>query len=189
MILARASESTAALNVDPEGMVTRTVPLFDEPQAVPAATNKMAATAGMGRLTSKRERMLQEDGGRERVDVTSSAASGPAELADGAKRYGGGVPLVHETHGQAGPFLELGRNVADFRGPRRVVAVPVERQPYHVPLDLERFPTPDHLGNRRPLPAPTLDEAGRRCDRAGRIAHGETNSAVAVVNRQEACRE
>jgi len=149
----------------------------------------MAAAAGMQRLTSKRERMLQKDGGRERVDVASTAASGATQLADGAKRQGSGVPLVNETHGQAGPFLELGRNVADFHGPWRIVAIRVEREPDHIPLDLERFPTPDHLGNRRPLPAPTLDEAGWRCDRAGRIAHGETDTAVAVINRQEAGRE
>ncbi len=185
MILARASESTAALKLDPEGIVTRTVPSFDEPQPALVATTT-AATAGMQCLTRKRERMLQEDGGRERVDVAPAAASGPAELADGAKRHGGGVALVHETHGQASAFLELGRNVADFSGTWRVIAIRVERQPDHVPMDLERFPAPDHLGNRRPLPAPTLDEPGRRCDRAGRIAHGETNTAVTVVNRQKA---
>ena len=181
MILARASESTAALKLDPEGIVTRTVPPLDEPQPAPAAT-RAAATAGMQRLTSKRERMLQKDGGRERVDVASSAASGSAELADGAKRDRGGVPLVHETHGQAAPFLELGRNVADFRGTRGVVAILVERQPDDIPLDLERLPAPDHLGNRRPLPTPTFDKPGGRCDRARWIAHSETNSSVAVVN-------
>jgi hypothetical protein len=188
MILARASESTAALKLDPEGMVTRTVPSFDEPQPAPVAT-RAAATTGIQRLTSKRERMLQKDGGRERVDIPASAASGPAELADSAKRYGGSVALVHETHGQAGPFLELGRNVADFRRTWRIVAVSVERQADHIPLDLERFPAPDHLRNRRSLPPPTLDEPGRRCDCAGRIAHGETNTAVAIVNRQQARRE
>ena len=126
MILARASESTAALKLDPAGIVTRMGPPFDEPQPVPAAISA-AATAGIHRLTRKGERMLQEDGGREGVDVPSAAASGPAELANGAKRDGGRVALVHETHGKARPFLELGRNVADFGGTRGVVPIRVER--------------------------------------------------------------
>ena len=188
MILARASESTAALKLDPGGIVTRTVPPLDEPQPVPVAASAVV-TAAIQRLTRKRERMLQEDGGREGVDVASTAASGPAKLADGAKRYGGCIALVHETHRQTGPFLELRGNVADFGGARRVIAILVERQSNDVPLGLECFAAPYHLGNGWSLPTPTLDEPGRRRDSAGRIAHGETDTAIAVVNRQQARRE
>ena len=104
--------------------------------------------------------MLQKDGCRKRVDVPLAATGGAAQVADGTECHSGGIPLVHETHGEAGPFPELGGYLADFDGPRRVIAIRIEWQSDHVARDLERLATADHLGNRRALAAPTLDIAG-----------------------------
>lgn len=133
--------------------------------------------------------MLQEDGCRKRVDVPLATTGGPAQVANGTECQGGGIPLVHETHGTAGPFLQLGGDVADFDSTGRIVAVRVEWQADNVACDLERLTTPNHFGNGRSLTTPTLDVAGRRCNRAGWIAHRQADSAVTVVDRQKASRE
>jgi hypothetical protein len=128
--------------------------------------------------------MLQENGCRKRVDVALTATGGAAQVADGTECHGGGIPLVHETHGKAGPFLQLGGDLADFDGTRRIIAIRVERQPDYVAYDFERLTAPDHLGNGRPFAAPTLDVAGWRCNGAGRVAHSETDTAVSVIDGQ-----
>jgi len=104
--------------------------------------------------------MLQKDGCRKRVDVSLAATGRAAQFADGTECHGGGIPLVHETHGESGPFLELGGYSADFDGSRCVIAICIERQSDHVACDFERLATPDHLGNGRAFAAPTLDMAG-----------------------------
>jgi hypothetical protein len=129
--------------------------------------------------------MLQEDGGRERVHIALAATCGTAQVTDGTECHGGRIPLVHETHREAGPFLQLGGYAAYFDGPRCVVAVRVERQPNDVAYDFERLTTPDHLGNGRTFAAPTLDVAGWGCNGAGWIAHSETYTTVSEVNREK----
>ena len=105
--------------------------------------------------------MLEEHGGRKGIDIALSAAGGPAHLADGAQGGGGREPFVHETHRQAGPFLQLGSDVSDLDRARRIVAVSIQRQAEHETLDLEISSASNHFGNWRPFPAATVDEASR----------------------------
>ena len=39
----------------------------------------------------------------------------------------GRIPLIHETHGKAGAFLELAGNVTRLKRPWSVVAIGVQR--------------------------------------------------------------
>jgi len=71
--------------------------------------------------------MLQEHGGREGVDIALTATGGSAQLADRAQGGSRRIPLVHETHGQPRPFLQLGGDVPNLKGARGIVAVGVER--------------------------------------------------------------
>ena len=129
--------------------------------------------------------MLQEHGGRERIDVAFATAGRAAHLANGAEGCGGGEPLVHETRGQAGAFLELGRDVSCVDGARRVVAVFVEGQADDEALDLELLAAPDHLRDWRALSGAAEYEASGRGDGAGRVADGEADAAVSVVVGEE----
>ena len=73
---ARASESTAVLNVDPGGMVTRTEPPVEDPPHAAATARIAALPSPVTRcLTRKRERMLQEHGSRKGIDIALSATS------------------------------------------------------------------------------------------------------------------
>ena len=128
--------------------------------------------------------MLQEHGGREGIDVAFAASGRAAHFTNGALRRGRRVSLVYETHGQAGPFLELGGNVARLESAWGVVAVFIKGQANDEAFDLERGPSTDHFGDRRPLAAPALDESGRRRNGPGRIADGEPDASVSVVDRQ-----
>jgi hypothetical protein len=168
-------------------MVTRTaswtLSLVDDPLQLATRASVAAQTvARTGCLTWKRKCMLQEHGGREGIDITLTATGRPTQFADGAKGGSGRIPLVHETHGEARPFLQFRRDVPDLHGAGRFVTVFVERQADDEAFDLELLAPPNHLGDRRPLTATALDEPGRRGNRAGRIADGETDANVAVIN-------
>src|SRR5215204_239752 len=185
----RASESTAAPKLAPGGTVTRTVFSFDDVQAVtdPSATSASARTTRG--LTWKRERMLEQHGSGNGIDVSLAAECRAAHLTYGAQRGGGRIPLVDETHRQARAFLQFRRHVSGFYGPRRVVAVLIQRQSHHEPFYREVRAAPNHLRNGRTLAAAPHDEPGRRRDDPQGVADGEAHSAVTVVDRQEALGE
>src|SRR4051812_30867327 len=103
-----ARVSMAVVKLEPEGMVTRTLsPRDDPPHALRTASAVAHTAIASRRLTWKRESMLKKDGSGHGIDVSLAAAGRAAHLADGPECRGGGEPLVHETHGQTGSFLEL----------------------------------------------------------------------------------
>ena len=112
------------LKLDPAGIITRAVRVFEP---LHAATSASAAIQKC--LTWERERMLQQHGGGDGIDISLASARGSTHFAHGAKSGGGREPLVHETHGEAGSFLQLGRDVADFGGSRGIVRRGLWRQP------------------------------------------------------------
>jgi hypothetical protein len=126
--------------------------------------------------------MLEQHGGGDGIDISLASAGGSTHLAHGAKSGGGGEPLVHETHGKAGSFLQLGRDVTDFGGAGGIVAVLVERQTDDEALSLELGAATNHLRDRRPLSGATGDEADRGGDGSGWIAHGEADATVTVID-------
>src|SRR4051794_12606876 len=91
-----ARVSMAALKLDPDGMVTRTFsPRDDAPQALTTAS-VVANTAMVNRrLTWKRERMLEEDGGGHGIDVSLAATSRAAHVTNGPEGRRSSEPLVH----------------------------------------------------------------------------------------------
>jgi hypothetical protein len=105
--------------------------------------------------------MLQEHGGCERVDITFAATRRAAHLANGAKRGRGREPLVNETRGQARAFLELGGDVANFGGARRVVSVLVKGETDDEPFHLELLAAANHLGDGRALARSAQNETSR----------------------------
>jgi hypothetical protein len=133
--------------------------------------------------------MLEQDGRGNGIDISLAPPSGAAHFPNRAERGGSGESLVHETHGEACSFLELRRDVAGLDGSRRVVTIAIKRQANHKALDLELGAAANHLGDGRPLAAATLDEPGWRCDGPSRVADGEANTTVTVINREEAIRE
>ena len=130
--------------------------------------------------------MLQEHGGRERVDIALATTGGPTHLANGAKRGRSGEPLVNETRGKACPFLQLGGNVPSLGGAGRVVAILVEWKADDEAFDLELLTAPNHLRDRRAFAPAPQDETGRRCDRSRRVADGEADATITVVDGEEA---
>ena len=159
--------------------------LVDERFTTAAALRAIREMGGTTR-GRKGERMLQEKGRGERIDVTFTAAGGAAHLADRAEGGGSGVPLVDEHGAKAGSLLELGGDRPRFEGARCVLAGVVERQAHHEAARLERLGASDDLGHRRPLARPTFDVPGRRGDHAERVADGPTHAAIAVVDGQQA---
>ena len=91
MTPARASESTAALKLDPAGTMTRTLRVFDEPHPA-TSTDARAAAATNARLdaarrltrSGQRESMLQQECCGHGVDIALPASDGSAHLTDGA---------------------------------------------------------------------------------------------------------
>jgi hypothetical protein len=126
--------------------------------------------------------MLQQDGGGDGIDISLASARGSTHFANGAKSGGGREPLVHETHREAGSFLQLRGNVTDFGGAGGVVAILIERQADDEALCLELGAAANHLGDRRALSGAAHDEASRRGDGAGWIAHREADATVTVVD-------
>src|SRR5690348_17803336 len=118
-----ASESAATRNGTPGGTVTRPIgPGGVRPHATISATSTDAATTRAPRvLRSESKRMLQEDGGGERIDIALPPACRAAHVAHRAQRRGRGVALVDERDGELGPLLELGGDVPHFGGARRVI--------------------------------------------------------------------
>ena len=104
--------------------------------------------------------MLEEHSGSDGIDISLSSSSRAAHLTNGAKRRRSREPLVHETHGEAGAFLQLGGDVASFRGAGRILAILVERQADDKRLHVQFGATSDYLGDRRSLAASAFDEAG-----------------------------
>ena len=104
--------------------------------------------------------MLEEHRGRDGIDISFPPPCGSTHLTNGAEGRRGREPLVHETHGKTGSFLQLGGNVACLDGAGRILAILVERKANHIALHLELHAAPNHLGDRRPFAAPALDEAG-----------------------------
>jgi hypothetical protein len=149
------------LKFDPDGMLTRTLPPLDEPPHPATTANAIThATPATRSLTWKRERMLEEHSSSDGIDISLSSSSRATHLTNGAERRGGREPLVHETHGKTGSFLQLGGNVACLDGAGRILAILVEGKANDKALHLELHAAPNHLGDRRPFAAPALDEAG-----------------------------
>ena len=156
-----ASESIAKLKLEPAGIDTRTRSPRDEPpHALTTASAAVQVALTSRRLTWKRERMLQEYGGGHGIDVSLAAAGRAAHVANGPERRGGREPLVHETHGQTSSFLQLRGDVSRFDRPRGVIPLLIKWQANDESFHLEFGTAPDHLGNWRPFPSPSLDEAG-----------------------------
>src|SRR6185437_13167816 len=171
----------------PGGMVTRT---FAPPPHAAASASSASATKGAARATRRlgstlRERMLEENGRGECIDVFLAAARRAAHLANRAERHGCRVALVDQLDGQAGALGKLGGHGACFGRARRLVAVAVERQTHHEAARLERRGAPHQLGDRRTFAGAPHDRAGGRCDRAGWIADRQPDAALAVVDRQQ----
>jgi hypothetical protein len=129
--------------------------------------------------------MLEKHSGSDGIDISLPSSSRATHLTNGAKRGGGGEPLVHETHRHAGTFLQLGSDVARFDGAGRVLAVLVERQTDDESLGCELIAPANYFGDRRSLAAPAFDEAGRGGNSAGRIAHREADATVTIVDSQD----
>jgi hypothetical protein len=181
---ARARESTAAPKLDPAGIITRVVRVLE-----PVHAAVSASAAIQPRLTWKRERMLQQDGGGDCIDISLASARGSTHFAHGAKSGGGREPLVHETHGQTGSFLQLGGDPADFGGAWAVVAVLIEREADDEPFRLELACATNHLRYRWALSGSADDKARGRRNCASWVADREADAAVTVVDRQKASRE
>jgi hypothetical protein len=158
---ARESDSAAVLKLEPAGIITRVLPLRVEPPQ-PATTVSAAVhtVAAIRRLTWERERMLEEHSGSDGIDISFSSSSRATHLTNSPKGRRGREPLVHETHGHASAFLQLGSDVACLDGARRVLAVLIERQADDESLDGELVASPNHFGDRRSLAAAAFDEAG-----------------------------
>jgi hypothetical protein len=103
--------------------------------------------------------MLKQDGRGNGIDISFAAPSGPTHLADRAKRRGGGEPLIYETDGELGSFLDFRRDHSDLRGARRIVAVRVQRQTNDVAFDAELGTTANHFCDRRTFATAPLDES------------------------------
>jgi hypothetical protein len=180
----------AAVKLEPDGIVTRTFSPRDDPPHALTTASVVAHTAIVSRrLTWKRERMLKQDGSGHGIDVSLAAAGRAAHLANGPECRGGGESLVHETHRQTGSFLELCSHVSRFDRSGRVITLLIEGQADHESLDLELGAAPDHLSDRRPLPAAPLDETRGRRDGAGRVADGETDATITVIDSEYPRRE
>jgi hypothetical protein len=71
----------------------------------------------------------------------------------------------------------------------RVIPLLIEGQADHESLYLELGAAPDHLSDRRPLPAAPLDETGGRRDGTRRVADGETDATITVIDSEYPRRE
>ena len=106
------------------------------------------------------ECVLEQDGGREGVDVALAVAGRAAHFVHGPERGGGGESLVEQSHGQSGALLEFGRDVPHLDGARRVVALAVQRQAEHERPRFQRVGAPHEFGNGRAFAGAPLDVSG-----------------------------
>src|SRR5581483_1427874 len=110
-----ASDSAAARNVDPGGISTRFSSVVRSPHAH-STTMRLR----------KPQRMLKENRGSQRVNVTLASLGGSAQVAHGAQCRRARVPFVNITDGQPGPLLELRAERANLGRARSLLAVAVE---------------------------------------------------------------
>ena len=106
-------------------------------------------------------------------------------LANGSQGGSGGKALVDQLDRQPGSSVQILGYSSHFGGALRVVSVFVERQPEDEPACLERDRTPHELGDRRPLAGTSQYEANRRRDDPSRVADGETNPTLAIIDGQQ----
>ena len=151
----------AALKLEPDGIVTRTFsPRDDPPQALTTASVAADTAIVSRRLTWKRERMLEEDGGGHGIDVSLAAASRAAHVANSPEGRRSRKPLVHETHGQTCSFLQLRSHLPRFDRTGRVLSLRIKGQANNECLHLELAAAADHLSDRRPFTSAPLDKTG-----------------------------
>src|SRR5580704_1253623 len=116
---ADASDSAAARNVDPGGIITR----FSSVVLPPHALTPHARTARL----RQRQRMLKQDSRGQGVNISFASLRGSTHLAHRPQCGCAGISFVNITHGQPGPLRELGANITNFGRPRGLLAVAVER--------------------------------------------------------------
>jgi hypothetical protein len=130
--------------------------------------------------------MLQEHGGSEGVDISLAPSCRSADSLHRSQGDRGGESLVDIAHRESCSFRELGTHQPHLRGSRRLSAVGVEREPEHETGGAEFLGAPDEGCDGGAFPGPADEVAGWRRDRAGRVAHRETDPAVAVVDTEKA---
>src|SRR5580704_16761392 len=129
--------------------------------------------------------MLQEHGGGEGVDISLAPSCRSADGLHGSQGDRGGESLIDIAHRESRSFRELGAHHPDLGGTRRLTAVGIEWEPEHEAGGAELRGAPDEGRDGRAFAGPANKVAGRRRDRAGWVAHRETDPPVTVVDAEE----
>ena len=129
--------------------------------------------------------MLQEHSGGEGVDIALAPSCRSADGLHGSQGDRGGESLIDVAHRESRAFRELGTHHPDLGGTRRLIAVGIEREPEHETGGAELRGAPDERRDRRAFPGSAHEVAGGSRDRAGGIAHRETDPPVAVVDAEK----
>jgi hypothetical protein len=129
--------------------------------------------------------MLQEHSGSEGVDIPLAPSCGSTDRLHGSQGDRGGESLIDIAHRESCSFRELGTHRPDLGGTRRLTAVGIEWEPEHETGGAELLGAADEGRDGRAFPGAAHEVAGRRRNRAGRVADRETDPPVAVVDAEE----
>lgn len=192
---ARASDSAAVPNEAPTGTVTRTgrpgvrahattVAAMPTPTSAERAAQSKRGDHLPFVSTLTRERMLQQDGCGECIDISFPTPRRATHLADSALRGSGRVPLIDQLDAQTGAALQFLGNAPYFARAVRVLSILVERQSDNEAARLELARAANELGDWRTLACPSKNEAGGRSNYPHRITDGESDSSLTIIDGQ-----
>jgi hypothetical protein len=130
--------------------------------------------------------MLEKNGGGEGIDIAAPASRRSVHVANGTLGCGRRESFIDEADRQAGPPRDLGSYRADFDRSWRVIALLIERKPEDESPGIDLVRPRDDLCDRGTLSRTAEQESRRRCNRPAWITDRESDSAVSIIDRQQA---
>src|SRR5689334_3170221 len=122
-------------------------------------------TTAAAAMTSARlfmgERMLEQNGRGQCIDVAAAIADRSSHLANGSARRRRRETLVNELDGQFRALAERRRHLASLLGAWCFIAVAIQGQSHDESLRLELSSSSNDLGDRRALTCTAFDETSR----------------------------
>lgn len=128
--------------------------------------------------------MLQQHRRGQRIDVTLAPLGRATEFADGTQRGGSGEAFVDIPNRRTGPFTDRSAHQTHLGATRCFVAISVEGEPQHYFVCLERDHASDEFGDGGTFACASQDVPGGGGNGARRVADGQTNAPLPVVNGQ-----